>query len=157
MRRLKRVLRIIFNSFVFVVLVIMATMFWPTNPLLSIVLAMAAFDQFEDVYYYTYRRRLLPDWFMPFDVIFEMIVIAIGVGMLVLGLIYYSYFETWFFRSLVLLSFPVIFTAVEDIILWRQPPPEQKQPAMTSMPGMGVTHYVRPIRKKRRWRFIEED
>jgi len=141
-----RIVRIIINSFTFVLLLIIAYVMWQSNPLLSFLLALAAVDQFEDVYFYVYRKRLFPDWFMPFDMIFEMAVIGIGLGLLIFALIYYVYFETWFFRALLVLSLPIIYSAVEDIIRWRQPPPEVRPKVMM--------HYVCPkeeVREEKRF------
>jgi len=141
--QLTRLVRIIVNSFTFVLLAILSYILWETNPAYSFLLALATVDQFEDVYYYTYRKRLFPDWFMPLDMIFEMTVVGIGVGMLIFSLIYYAYFETWFFRALMVLSFPVIYSAVEDIVLWKSPPETQTRVAPTT----AVMHYVRPKEK----------
>jgi len=143
---LGRVVRIIINSFTFILLLIIAYVMWQSNPLLSFLLALAAIDQFEDVYYYTYRRRLFPSWFMPLDMIFEMVVIGIGLGMLIFSLIYYAYFETWFFRALLFLSIPIIYSAVEDIVMWRQPPPEGSKPIEVS--PKAVMHYVCPKKEE---------
>jgi len=140
-----RVVRIIINSFTFVLLLIIAYVVWRSNPLLSFLLALVAIDQFEDVYYYVYRRRLFPEWFMPFDMIFEMVVVGIGLGMLVFSLIYYAYFETWFFRALLFLSIPIIYSAVEDIVMWRQAPPKSSPVAPTT----SVMHHVCPEKEVR--------
>lgn len=134
-----RIARIIINSFTFILLLIIAYIMWQSTPMLSFILALAAIDQFEDVYYYTYRKRLFPSWFMPIDMIFEMIVIALALGMLMFSLLYYIYFETWFFRALFFLSIPMIYSAVEDIVLWRRPPPAPKT----------VMHYVCPKKEVR--------
>jgi len=119
---LGRLVRIIMNSFTFMLLLIVAYVVWGGNPLLSVFLVLAAVDQFEDVYYYTYRRRLFPEWFRPIDMIFEMFVVGIGLGMLVFSLMYYMYFETWFFKALLFLSIPVIYSAIEDMVFWRKYP-----------------------------------
>jgi len=118
-----RVVRIIVNSFTFVLLLVIAYVMWQSNPLLSILLIFAAVDQFEDVYYYTYMKRLFPSWFMPIDIVLEMLVMGIGVGMLLFSIVYYAYFETWFFRALLLLSIPVIYSAIEDVVTWMTPAP----------------------------------
>ena len=149
-----RVVRVIINSFTFILLLIIAYVMWQSNPLLSFLLALAAIDQFEDVYYYVYRRRLFPDWFMPFDIIFEIVVIGIGLGMLLFSLIYYAYFETWFFRALLFLSIPIIYSAVEDIVLWRRYPPEVKS---VEVSPKVVAHYVCPkkeVREEEGFRFV---
>lgn len=116
-----RLFRVMINSFVFILLVVVAYVMWRSNPLLSVVLLLAAVDQFEDVYTYVYGRRLFPPWFMPFDFVFEMVVLGLGILLFVFSLIYYSYFETWFFRSLLILSIPIMYSAVEDIVLWYNP------------------------------------
>lgn len=151
---LGRVVRIIINSFTFILLLIIAFVVWRSNPLLSFLLALAAIDQFEDVYYYTYRKRLFPSWFMPFDMFFEVVAIGIGLGMLVFSLIYYAYFETWFFRALLFLSIPIIYCAVEDIVMWRQPPPEGSKPELISK---AVMHHACPkeeVREEEGFRFV---
>jgi len=147
-----RIVRIIINSFTFILLLIIAYVMWQSNPLFSFLLALAAIDQFEDVYYYVYRRRLFPPWFMPIDMIFEMVVVGIGLGMLIFSLIYYAYFETWFFRALLFLSIPIIYSAVEDIVLWRHLPPETSSPHVA--PTTAVMHYVcakEKVREKKRF------
>jgi len=96
----------------------LAYAFINTNPALSLLLVLASFDQFEDVYYYTTGRRLLPRWFMPFDIVFEVTAVLIGLAILVFSLIYFSYFQTWFFKSMLFISVVMIFSAIEDIIIW---------------------------------------
>jgi len=138
---LLRIVRIIINSFTFILLLVLAYVMWQGNPLLSFLLALAAIDQFEDVYYYTYRKRLFPSWLMPLDLVFEVVAVCIGLGMLIFSLIYYAYFETWFFKALLFLSIPIIYSAVEDIVMWRQPPPKASSPVA---PATAVMHYVCP-------------
>lgn len=138
-----RVVRVIINSFAFILLVILAYIMWQCNPMLSFLLALAAIDQFEDVYYYTYRKRLFPFWFMPFDMIFETMLFVIGLGMMIFSVAYYVYFETWFFRALLPLSIMIMYSAVEDILMWRRTPPESFKPGITSLfTSLMVTHYV---------------
>ena len=115
-------MRVIINSFTFILLLIIAYVMWQSNPLLSLILALTAIDQFEDVYFYVYRKRMFPDWFMPFDMLFETVALGIGLGILIFSLTYYMYFETWFFKALMFLSIPIIYSAVEDIVMWRRPP-----------------------------------
>lgn len=136
-----RVVRIIVNSFTLVLLLVIAYVMWQSNPLLSILLILAAVDQFEDVYYYTYMKRLFPSWFMPIDIVLEMLVMGIGVGMLLFSIVYYAYFETWFFRALLLLSIPVIYSAIEDVATWMTPVPVGSSKPVVS--GM-VMQYVYP-------------
>jgi len=152
---LGRLFRIILNSFTFVLLLIVAYVVWGGNPVLSILLALAAIDQFEDVYYYTYRRRLFPDWFRPIDMIFEMFVVGVGLGMLVFSIMYYMYFETWFFKALLFLSIPVIYSAIEDMVLWRKYPsnPSSAKEVVKELPE--VLMYVCPkeaeVRQEKRF------
>jgi len=119
--RLLRLIRIIINSFALILLVILAYALWPSNPAYSFLLLLAAVDQFEDVYCYTYKKRLFPDWFMPFDIVFETILFGIGLGMLVFSISYYIYFETWFFKALLPISLLIMYSSLEDILLWRCP------------------------------------
>jgi len=132
-----RVARIIINSFAFILLVILAYVMWQSNPTFSILLALAAIDQFEDVYYYVYRKRLFPSWFMPIDVVFEVVLFVVGLGMLLFSITYYIYFETWFFRALLPLSIMVMYSSVEDILMWRQPPSETVKHALCMSEGRG--------------------
>lgn len=114
-----RTFRIIINSFAFVLLIVLAYVFWSSNPLLSILFLLSSIDQYEDVYYYTYRRRLFPGWFMPFDLVFETVLMGVGAVMLLFSLVYYSYFQTWFFKSLIPLSVLIMYSAGEDVASWR--------------------------------------
>jgi len=146
-----RVVRIIVNSFTFILLLVIAYVMWQSNPLFSILLILAAVDQFEDVYYYTYMKRLFPSWFMPIDMVLEMLVMGIGIGMLLFSIVYYVYFETWFFRALLLLSIPVIYSAIEDMATWMTPAPvESSKPVVSGM----VMQYVYPreeVREEKRF------
>ncbi|RLG77828.1 MAG: hypothetical protein DRO12_01015 [Thermoprotei archaeon] len=139
MHRLFRLLRIIINSFGLVLLLVLAFVLWKSNPALSVLLALAAVDQLEDVYYYVYMKRFFPEWFMPFDMLLESALFCVGLGMLVFSLVYHAYFETWFFKALIPLSILVMWSSVEDVMMWRKP--EIKL-------GM-VTHYVCPKEKVR--------
>jgi len=117
-RKVLNVLRVIVNSITFVVMLMLAYAFMNTNPLLALLLVLASFDQFEDVYYYTTGRRLLPKWFMPFDIVFEVMAILLGLAIFIFSLIYFTYFQTWFFKSMLFISAVMMFSAVEDIVIW---------------------------------------
>ena len=69
-----RLVRIIVNSFAGCMMLIMGGIFWSFDPILAVVLFLASIDQFEDVYYFVYGKRLIPDWLMPVDVVFEGVV-----------------------------------------------------------------------------------
>jgi len=152
--KLLRVVRVVINSFALILLGMLAYAFWSSNPAYSLLLAVAAIDQFEDVYYYVYRKRLFPDWFKPFDMVFEGVLFAIGLGMLFFSISYYVYFETWFFKALLPLSILIMYSAIEDIIIWSTPAPQPTQTQRFEM----VMHYVRPkkeaVREEEGFRFV---
>ncbi len=155
---LGRVLRVIVNSLAFVVLLMMAVSVWYGNPLLAIVLFLAAIDQFEDVYYYTTGKRMFPDWFRPIDVSLELVLIAVGVGILLFSVVYYLYFETWFFRMLMIMAVLMVYSAAEDIVQWRSG--EQMLP--TSTPPLSLIasvvggRYVRSKKEVRAKAFVRK-
>ena len=146
-----RLARIIINSFALILLLILAYVMWQSNPSLSFLLVLAAVDQFEDVYYYVYRKRMFPEWFMPFDMFFEVVLFGIGIGMFLFSISYYVYFETWFFKALMPLAILIMYSSLEDIVLWRRPVPESSSPVV---PPTEVMHYVCPkeeIREEKRF------
>ncbi len=113
-----RLFRIVINSFALVLLLMLSVVFSQFNLLFAFLLALSAFDQFEDVYYYVYGVRLIPSWFMFFDIVFELVLIFIGVIMFSLSFIYYYYFPTWFFRVLFFISILIVYSAIEDLAYW---------------------------------------
>jgi len=117
--RFSRVLRIVVNSFAFVVLLMLAFICLRGNPPLSLLFLLSAFDQLEDVIYYTYRRRLIPEWAMPIDVVLEGVLIATAVAMIAFCLLYFTYFQSPFFQALFVVSLVILYVAVEDIMAWR--------------------------------------
>jgi hypothetical protein len=126
-----KLLRIVVNSFAFVIIIILAYIFWQSNPLFSIVLFLSAIDQLEDVYYYSYGKRFFPKWFMPLDIIFEFTLFGIALMMFIFSIIYYAYFETWFFRALIPLSLIIMYSSIEDVVLWEKTPIQiQAKPLM---------------------------
>ena len=114
-----RAIRVVINSIGFVLLAIMTYVMWDVSPPLAIVFAMAAFDQFEDVYTYTYNKRLFPPWMRVADIIFEMVMFGIGFALFFFAFSYYAYFQTWFFKALFPLSIMIMYSSIEDIFLWR--------------------------------------
>jgi len=115
---LLRLVRIITNSFAGCLLLLLGGILWSLSPYLSIVLFLVSFDQIEDVYYYVYRKRLIPDWLMPVDLVFEGVCAAVGMAIILFSLWYMPYFQTWFFQALLVLAIPIIWSSVEDIIRW---------------------------------------
>ena len=55
---------------------------------------------------------------MPVDIIFEGVCAAVGVGIIIFSLMYMMYFQTWFFRALLALAIPIVWSSVEDIMQW---------------------------------------
>ena len=155
-----RLLRIIVNSFALMLLAILAYVMWQSNPTYSVVLALATIDQFEDVYYYVYRKRLFPQWFMPFDMVFEMVLFGVGLGMLIFSISYFVYFETWFFKALLPISILIMYSSIEDILMWRAPEaatevkPETKPLPKPEMVMAYVCPKEKEIREKEGFRFV---
>ena len=113
-----RLVRIIVNSFAGCMMLIMGGIFWSFDPILAVVLFLASIDQFEDVYYFVYGKRLIPDWLMPVDVVFEGVVASLGLGIILFSIMYMSYFQTWFFQVLFVLAIPMVWSSVEDVLYW---------------------------------------
>jgi len=109
---------VVINSFAGCLMLLVAAALWPYSPWLSLLVALASIDQFEDVYYYAFGRRLVPRWLAPVDVLFEGVCAALGAAIAIFSLVYMSYFNTWFFQALLLLSIPMIWSAAEDVGYW---------------------------------------
>jgi len=157
-----RAIRVIINSFGFVAMVVMAYVTWQTAPWMSLLFALAAFDQFEDVYYYVYGRRLMPRWALLLDIAGEGILFGFGLAMLILSAAYYAYFSTWFFRSMLVLSILMMWSSVEDIMEWLASTPEQTPataappvPVTTSLSSvMGYVRKKEAVREEEGFRFV---
>lgn len=134
-----RVLRVIVNSVAFVLLLLVAFYSWYISPLYFVLFVLAALDQAEDVYYYVYNKRLVPLWMMPFDLMFEIMLTGVGIAMFVFSVIYYAYFQTWFFRVIMPLSIAIVYSAIEDVVIWMRDMKQARQRALT--PKL-VTHHV---------------
>jgi len=139
--RVYRIFRIIVNSFAMILMILLAFFVWNYSPLYSFIFFLASLDQFEDVYFYVYRKRLVPVWLFPFDVMFEVVLAGIGVAILIFSLIYYSYFQTWFFRVMIPLSIVIIYSAIEDTVVWMRSARAKTEETLS--PSM-VAHYVCP-------------
>jgi len=141
-----RAIRVFINSVCFLLSALMAYSVWEFSPPLAIVLALAPFDQFEDVYTYTYGRRLFPPWMRVPDMVFEMVMFGVGFSLFLFAFSYYAYFQTWFFKALLPLSIMVMYSSVEDIFSW-------KTPEMESVPahqgGMMVVRPKEAVREKK--------
>jgi hypothetical protein len=125
-----RVFRVIVNSFAFVLTIVTSVVTLQYNPWLSTVFFLASLDQFEDVYYYVYGKRLIPRSLMFLDIVFEGVMFMIGLAMLMLSVSYYAYFSTWLFRALIFLSIMVMWSSVEDVIQWTSAPTATATPSV---------------------------
>ncbi|MGC9086077.1 MAG: hypothetical protein ACP5IT_07820 [Thermoproteota archaeon] len=112
---LGKVLRVIFNSTAFVILLAIGFGLFDENPALALLVVASSLDQFEDVYYLTTGQRLIPKWFAPVDVLFEGVATGIGLGLLLFGIMYYSYFASYFFVAMIFVGIMVMLSSLEDI------------------------------------------
>ncbi|MGC9014887.1 MAG: hypothetical protein ACP5KW_10980 [Thermoproteota archaeon] len=112
---LGKVLRVIFNSTAFVILLAIGLGLFDENPALALLVVASSLDQFEDVYYLTTGQRLIPKWFAPIDVLFEGVATGIGLGLLLFGIMYYSYFASYFFVAMIFVGIMVMLSSLEDI------------------------------------------
>jgi len=113
-----RIVRIIVNSFAGCLMLLIASVVYIYSPWLAVLVAVASFDQFEDVYFYASGKRLIPAWLAPVDVLFEGVCASLGLAVALFSLVYMAYFNTWFFQMLFALSVPMVWSAVEDIGYW---------------------------------------
>lgn len=111
-----RVFRAVANSLAFFFLVTAASAFLSSNPPLAILLFAAAFDQLKDVYRMVTGRRLFPESLRILDNIFEGIMLVFAFGMLLFSLMYYAYFQTWFFRVMLFVSILIIWSSIEELL-----------------------------------------
>jgi len=144
--KILRVIRVIINSLTFVIMLLLAYAFIYTNPVVSFLLVLASIDQFEDVYYYTTKRRLFPRWFMPFDIVFEATAVVIGFAILFFSITYLAYFQTWFFKSMLFISVVMIASAIEDMVVWGM-----EAGAIEGRKGLVIHHALREEEKERRF------
>jgi hypothetical protein len=144
---LYRVLRVVINSFAFVLCLLLAITTFEANPWLALLFLAASFDQLEDVYYYVYGRRLMPRALMPLDLVFEGVMFMVGLAMLMLSVSYYAYFSTWLFRGLLFLSIMVLWSSVEDVIEWARAPKATTPPPPTppAPPPPPPPHHHHPL------------
>ena len=150
-----RVFRVIINGFAFVMLAILGVVILQFNLPLGLLLLLSTIDQFEDVYYYVYGKRLMPRSLMPLDVVLELILAFVGLGMFIMSLIYSQYFPTWFFKALLPLSLLIVYSAVEDVFEWFKP--SITSPVVAPTTPLTVSHHVRlkeEVREEEGFRFI---
>jgi len=109
-------LKVLLNSLAFFILLILGGYMFTYEPVWGFVILFSAFDQLEDVYFYVAKRRLIPAWFTPIDIILEGVLALIGVSMFIFGMIYWYTFESWFFALWMAVSAMIAWSAVEDIV-----------------------------------------
>ena len=109
-------LRVLLNSLAFFLLLILGGYMFSYNPLWGFVVMFSAFDQLEDVYFYVTKRRLLPTWFTPVDIVLEGLLALIGVSMFLFGMFYWYTFDSWFFALWMAVSAMIAWSSVEDIV-----------------------------------------
>lgn len=108
-------LRVLLNSLAFFLLLILGGYLFTYNPVWGFVIVFSAFDQLEDVYFYVARRRLIPVWFTPIDIVLEGALALVGVSMFLFGMVYWYTFDSWFFALWVVVSAMMAWSAIEDI------------------------------------------
>ncbi len=109
-------LRVLMDSIAFLLLLILGGYMFSYNPIFGFLILFSALDQFEDVYFYTAKRRLFPAWFVPVDIVLEGILAVVGVSMFLFGLIYWYSFDSVFFAIWTVVSLMIAITSVEDIV-----------------------------------------
>ena len=92
-----RALRAVVNGFAFVLCLLLAFATFEASPWLALLFLLASIDQFEDVYYYVYEKRLVPRALMVLDIALEGVMLVVGLVMLVLSISYFLHFSTWLF------------------------------------------------------------
>jgi len=112
---LAETLKVVANSLSFFILLALAYYLYQFNSIVGIIFFIASIDQIEDVYRTVTGIHPIPAYLAPFDIIFETILVLTGIFMLVIAIVYWYSFESWFFAILTVLSLVVIFTALSDI------------------------------------------
>jgi hypothetical protein len=112
---LEDTIRVVINSISFFILLALAYYLFQFNPYIGIIFALASIDQIEDVYRITTGRHPIPAYLAPFDIIFETILAITGLFMLILSVVYWYSFESWFFAILAVLSIAITLCAISDI------------------------------------------
>lgn len=105
------------NLLIGVLLLLMSWTWFKVSPMASIIFLAAALDQFEDVYYLSTGRSLLPKALAGFDIGAELLQFIMGVAILLLGISYIGRLEYSMLPHLtVLLGFAVCVSSIYDIM-----------------------------------------
>jgi hypothetical protein len=108
--------RVVINSISFFILLALAYYIFKINPLLGVIFVLASIDQIEDVYRITTGKHPIPAYLAPIDIIFETILTLTGLFMLIISVVYWYSFESWFFATLVVISVAITLCAISDIV-----------------------------------------
>lgn len=104
------------NLFIGVLLVILSAAWLRVSPLISILLLIAAFDQFEDVYYLSTGKSIFPRILSGLDVGAELVQFILGIAIIFFGLSYVGKIEYAFLPYLtVALGLMIAFSSAYDI------------------------------------------
>ncbi|RLI87909.1 MAG: hypothetical protein DRP01_00820 [Archaeoglobales archaeon] len=112
-----RIVRIVLNSFCFLLLIFIGVYFIPYNPLLAIFFFLAAFDQLEDVIYYTTKKSIIPPELFVIDFFFEIAMALIGLSLIYFGFVYFGKFFHEVFVLTSFLGMLIVYTSIEDIYI----------------------------------------
>jgi len=108
-------IKVVANSLSFFILLALAYYLYQFNPYIGVIFFIASIDQIEDVYRTVTGRHPVPAYLAPFDIVFETVLALTGIFMLVMAVIYWYSFESWFFAVLSVLSIVIVFSALSDI------------------------------------------
>jgi len=109
-------LKVLLNSLAFFILIAVGFYLIKYNPFWGALIFLSALDQLEDVYFYVTKNLLIPQWFRPLDIIFEGVLVVVGMSLAIFGLIYWYSFDSWFFLLWMVASAFMTWSAVEDIV-----------------------------------------
>ncbi|MEM2029902.1 MAG: hypothetical protein QW734_02870 [Candidatus Bathyarchaeia archaeon] len=110
-----KLFRITANIFSFFLLLIAGYYLLTFNTVWAFIVFISAIDQLEDAYELVYNRRLIPAWLIPFDVIFEGILVVASSLMLIYSVIYYWWFESFTILIMLVVSLIILFSALQDL------------------------------------------
>lgn len=109
-----KLLRITANILSFFLLLIAGYYILTFNTVWGFIIFLSAIDQLEDAYELVYNRRLIPAWLIPFDVVFEGILVVASSLMLIYAVIYCWWFESFTMLVLLVASCIILFSALQD-------------------------------------------
>ncbi|RLE66356.1 MAG: hypothetical protein DRJ38_01875 [Thermoprotei archaeon] len=106
------------NLLVGVLLVLLSIAWFRISPLVSVILLIASFDQFEDVYFLAKGRSLFPPILSGLDVGAELMQFVLGVAIMLFGASYMGKLEYQLLPELMIaLGFMVSLSSAYDLAL----------------------------------------